>query len=265
MKQKILEIINKNGIRDAGFCAFDLVKERLLPCRALRRLPENAKTVILLLFPYKVRDAHPENICRYASVPDYHDITQKYLSNITDDLKKEFPDYKFESFADNSPIPEVSAAAAAGLGVYGENGLLINKTYGSWCFICEIVTDLEIPAENHFKRCPVCGNCKKACPRGDLEGKCLSAVTQQKKELNFAEKAALKKYNTVWGCDICAEVCPLNKNAANTYIPEFISGYRDRYEYGEDISGRAYEWRGEKVIKRNYEIIYGEMTEDHRD
>ena len=110
MKQKILEIINKNGIRDAGFCAFDLVKERLLPCRALRRLPENAKTVILLLFPYKVRDAHPENICRYASVPDYHDITQKYLLNITDDLKKEFPEYKFESFADNSPIPEVSAA-----------------------------------------------------------------------------------------------------------------------------------------------------------
>ena len=76
MKQKILEIINKNGIRDAGFCDYSLVKERLLPCRALRRLPENAKTVILLLFPYKVRDAHPENICRYASVPDYHDITQ---------------------------------------------------------------------------------------------------------------------------------------------------------------------------------------------
>ena len=170
MKRKILEIINKNGIRDAGFCAFDLVKERLLPCRALRRLPENAKTVILLLFPYKVRDAHPENICRYASVPDYHDITQKYLLNITDDLKKEFPEYKFESFADNSPIPEVSAAAAAGLGVYGENGLLINKTYGSWCFICEIVTDLEIPAENHFKKCPVCGNCKKACPRGGFRG-----------------------------------------------------------------------------------------------
>lgn len=192
MKQKILEIINKNGIRDAGFCAFDLVKERLLPCRALRRLPKNAKTVILLLFPYKVRDAHPENICRYASVPDYHDITQKYLLNITDDLKKEFPEYKFESFADNSPIPEVSAAAAAGLGVYGENGLLINKTYGSWCFICEIVTDLEIPAENHFKKCPVCGNCKKACPRGDLEGKCLSAVTQQKKSLILPKKQPSK-------------------------------------------------------------------------
>ena len=151
MKRKILEIINKNGIRDAGFCAFDLVKERLLPCRAMRRLPENAKKVILLLFPYKVRDAHPENICRYAAVPDYHDITQKYLLNITDDLKKEFPEYKFESFADNSPIPEVSAAAAAGLGVYGENGLLINKTYGSWCFICEIVTDLEIPAGNAYR------------------------------------------------------------------------------------------------------------------
>ena len=47
MKRKILEIINKNGIRDAGFCDYSLVKERLLPCRALQRLPENAKTVII--------------------------------------------------------------------------------------------------------------------------------------------------------------------------------------------------------------------------
>lgn len=261
MKEKIIEIINKNGIRDVGFCAFDTVKDRLLQCRAIARIPENAKTVILLLFPYKVKTEHPENICRYAAVPDYHNITQKYLAEILKDLKTEFSGYKFESFADNSPIPEVSAAVAAGLGLYGENGLLINKTYGSWCFICEIVTDLEIPCENRFKKCPVCGNCKKACPRGDLEGECLSAVSQQKKELNFAEKAALKRYNTVWGCDICAEVCPLNKNAENTYIPEFINGYRNRYEYGEDITGRAYEWRGEKVIKRNYEIIYGETPE----
>ena len=75
MKRKILEIINKNGIRDAGFCDYSLVKERLLPCRALQRLPENAKTVILLLFPYKVRNAHPENICQIclgAGLPRYN-------------------------------------------------------------------------------------------------------------------------------------------------------------------------------------------------
>ena len=106
---------------------------------------------------------------------------------------------------------------------------------------------------------------QKGLSKGGFRGEMSIGCHTAKKELNFAEKAALKKYNTVWGCDICAEVCPLNKNAANTYIPEFISGYRDRYEYGEDISGRAYEWRGEKVIKRNYEIIYGERTEDHRD
>lgn len=254
----ITEIINGAGIRDVGFCEYGAVEDKLLSCRAARRLPENAKSIILFLMPYRVKPSPPENICRYAAVPDYHNVAKKYFDLIMPQLTRRFPENRFEAFTDNSPIPEVYAAACAGLGVYGENGLLINKKYGSYCFICEIVTDLEIPCENAFKKCPLCGNCKKVCPRGDLGGKCLSAVSQQKNEPNFEEKEALRRFNTVWGCDICAEVCPLNHNTEVTYIPEFLSGYRNSYEYGEDITGRAYEWRGEAVVKRNYKIICGE-------
>ena len=61
--------------------------------------------------------------------------------------------------------------------------------------------------------------------------------------------------NIIWGCDICAEICPLNKNSNITYIKEFIEGYRDSYTLGEDISGRAYEWRGEKTVSRNAKLF----------
>lgn len=259
MNGRITEIVNKAGIRDVGFCNFETVSGQMLNCRALSRLPENAKSIILMLFPYKVKEDKPKNISRYAAVPDYHKIAGKYLETITVRLKNEFIDNKFEWFTDNSPIPEVYAAAAAGLGLYGENGLLINEKYGSWCFIGEIVTDMPLDCKNEVKKCPLCGNCKKACPRGDLGDKCLSAVSQQKKELNFAEKTALKRYNTVWGCDICAEVCPLNKNAGITYIKEFKEAYRDFYKSGEDIKDRAYEWRGESTVKRNFEVLKGDL------
>lgn len=259
MNGRITEIINGAGIRDVGFCSFETVSGRLLDCRARDRLPQNSKSIILLLFPYKVREEKPQNISRYAAVPDYHKIAGKYLEEITLRLREEFKDNKFEWFVDNSPIPEVYAAAAADLGFYGENGLLINKRYGSWCFIGEIVTDLILNCKNEIKKCSLCGNCKKVCPRGDLGNKCLSAVSQQKNELNFVEKSILKANNTVWGCDICAEICPLNKNAELTYVEEFKKMYRACYTEGEDIKNRAYEWRGEKVVKRNYEILKNEL------
>lgn len=251
----ITKIANDSKIEDIGFCAFDEVREHLLNCRAKERLPKNAKSIILFLFPYKVKFEKPNKISRYATVPDYHRVCDKYLIEISNKLKTVFPENNFEWFIDNSPIPEVYAAACAGLGVLGENGLLINKRWGSWCFIGEIVTDLEIDCKNTLKKCPLCGDCKNACPRGIHGAECLSAVSQQKKELSNSQISALKSNNIIWGCDICAEVCPLNKNTELTYIEEFLNGYRNSYSKGEDISGRAYEWRGEKVVKRNFEIL----------
>jgi len=254
LKETIKEILKKSGIIDASFCAFLPLLPYLIECSAKKRIPENAKTVITCFFPYKVKEKPPKNISRYASVPDYHRVLEPFLKTATENLKKEFPNNSFEFFIDNSPIPEVRAGALSGLGVIGDNGLLITEKYGSFVFLAEIVCDLEIETNEELKGCLHCGKCKTVCPKTHL-GKCLSAVTQQKKELSKTESECIISNRLLWGCDLCTEICPLNKNAQTTYIEEFISGYRDEYVLGENIEGRAYEWRGEKVILRNAELF----------
>ncbi len=243
------------GITEVGFCAFSAVKNALLECRAKARLPKNAKTVILCLFPYKIKEQPPENLSRYAAVPDYHPIVLNYLGRAAEIMRAAFPENRFECFADNSPIPEVFAAATAGLGKKGENGLLINEKYGSFCFIGEIVSDLRLSCDNLFQKCSGCGKCKEVCPVGGDQQKCLSAVSQKKGELDEREREQLFKNGILWGCDICAEICPENRGKLINPIPELEKGYRDGYHPDECPENRPYSWRGKGVIKRNFEII----------
>ncbi len=253
MCDKIKAIINKVGIKDVGFCAYNKVSEKLIECRAKERLPKNAKTVIVCLFPYKVKEAPPESISRYAAVPDYHRVCGEYLKKATDELRKQIDKHRFEWFVDNSPLPEVYTAACAGMGIIGENGLLITEEYGSFVFLGEIVTDLELNLpEIEPKNCKDCGKCKAVCPKHTENSECLSKISQKKGELSSTDIELLRKNKIVWGCDICAEVCPENKQAQTTYIAEFINGYRNCYTNAEDVKGRAYEWRGEKTVQRNY-------------
>lgn len=256
MIARIKTIINKAGIKDVGFCAYSKVSDNLIECRAKGRLPKNAKTVIVCLFPYKVGDLPPKNISRYAAVPDYHTICGEYLKGATEQLREQIENHQFEWFIDNSPLPEVYTAASARMGVIGKNGLLITEKYGSFVFIGEIVTDLELELpSSEVSYCQNCGICKSLCPVGLEKSNCLSKLSQQKGELEEKQAKLLKKHNIIWGCDICADACPLNQNKQKTYINEFLEGYRDCYTPGEDISGRAYEWRGEKTVKRNFDLI----------
>jgi len=137
------------------------------------------------------------------------------------------------------------------LGAKGDNGLLITKDYGSFVFLGEIVTDLYVDCKNDYKECGHCGKCKTACPVALDKGSCLSGLSQKKK-LDDSELKILKENHILWGCDICQNTCPMNKNAKKTDIKQFIDGYRDGYTQGEDTQNRPYTWRGEKVINRNY-------------
>ena len=259
LKEILNEILEKSGIENFGFCDFSLLENDLIECAAKSRLPENSKSVITFLFPYKIKKEKPKNISRYAAVEDYHKVCSKILEKICFNLKENFKENEFSFFIDNSPIKEVKAAVYSGLGVLGKNGLLINEKYGSYCFIGEIVTNLKIQnVENNITNCIGCDICIKNCPSGflgDKNNKCLSAITQQKKSLTYDEEKLIKKSECIWGCDICQEVCPMNKNKEFTEIKEFINSYRDEYDENEDIKNRAYEWRGQKVIKRNFDIL----------
>ena len=259
VKNFLVEIFKNKGIEFYGFCDFAKLQNELFECSAKLRLPKNSASVITMLFPYKVRKEKPINISRYAAVEDYHFVAGKILEDIVKSLKERYEAFSFEYFIDNSPINEVKAAVLSGLGVKGKNNLLINEKYGSFCFIGEIVTDYKIQTvENSITNCINCGECLKACPTGflsDKNNKCLSLITQQKKELNEAEKILIKNNKTVWGCDICQNVCQMNKNSALTEIRGFINSYRNEYKENEDIKNRAYAWRGEKVIKRNIKLL----------
>ena len=253
------KIFKKYNIEFYGFCDFSELEKELFECSAKGRLPEASATVITMLFPYKIKEQKPENISRYAAVEDYHLVCSKILESIVKKLREEYKNFRFEFFIDNSPINEVKAAVLSGLGVKGKNNLLINEKYGSFCFIGEIVTDYKIQSvKNNITNCINCNMCIKSCPTGflsDKNNKCLSAITQQKKELTEAEIKLIKENNTVWGCDICQNVCPMNKNSALSEIEGFINSYRDKYIENEDITNRAYAWRGEKVIKRNINLL----------
>ena len=253
-----------NGISPLfGICPFEKVKDNLIDCRAKNHLPENAETVIVACFPYLLNDSayKNRNISKYAVVTDYHEVAVARLRKAAEKLKNIYPDNSFAVFADNSPIPEVRAACAAGLGVRGLNSLLITEKYGSYVFIGEIVTDLKIESDsNEFKNCIGCKKCIDACPSkaisetGFNRNSCLSEVTQRKGELSDAEKSLMKECGCVWGCDICQDICPMNKNAAETKIEEFLSSAKPNVSLGCELADRAYEWRGRKVIERNINI-----------
>lgn len=254
MKQTITDILSESGIKNVGFCAFESIKDHLLDCRAKERLPQNSKTVIMCAFAYKAKEKPPIFLSRYAAIPDYHIVCGDMLSEACKNLKEKYPQNKFEAFCDNSPVPEVYAAAIAGLGVKGDNGLLITKNHGSFVFLGEIVTDLYIDCQNQYKECIHCEKCKTVCPVSLNKSDCLSNLSQKKK-LTDRELEKLRQNSILWGCDICQNVCPMNISGDYTDISEFIEGYRNEYIVGEDSANRPYTWRGENVIKRNYENL----------
>lgn len=246
-----------------GVCSFDKIKEGLIECRAKSRIPQNAKSVIVACFPYLLSEENYKNtnISKYAVVTDYHSVAISRLDSAIKKLKELHPNEEFAAFADNSPIPEVSAACAAGLGVRGLNTLLITEKYGSYVFIGEIVTTLVIDSPDLAeKTCAVCKKCTEACPTGAITSNgfnkplCLSEITQKKGELSEKEKELMIQCGCVWGCDICQDVCPMNKNAATTDIDEFISAPIPYVSEGCSLDNRAYEWRGRKVIERNISL-----------
>lgn len=259
-------IMQANGLNDFGVCGFSRISGRLLSCMARGRLPENAKSVVTVIFPYKV-PVPKGNLSRYAAVPDYHEIAGHMLSATCDALSKAFGEYSFVWFIDNSPVPEVYTASLAGLGRIGDNGLLIHPRYGTFCFIGEIVTDLEIPdtGTGSVEYCEHCGRCRESCPSGALaagaEGfnreLCLSQITQKKGTLTSAETDLIRKNGSVWGCDICQEACPHNENAQDTYIEPFLRCANPDVSANDlaSATGRAYLWRGIGVVERNLRIF----------
>lgn len=257
------EIFTENGIALFGFSEFSDALP-LLPCRAAARIPAGAKSVISCAFPYYIKErGQPRNLSRYACVCDYHAVAGAVLEKICTALTSEFS-RAFVPFVDNSPLLEVACAVRAGLGVLGDNGLLITKPYGSYVFLGEIVTDLPLPATNFSGECLHCGRCAAACPTACIKSggnekssACLSAITQ-KKSITESEGALIAEGGSAWGCDICSEVCPLNCSIEETPINAFLDSFHpflSEEELPLRLENSAFNWRGKAPISRNLQIL----------
>ena len=262
-RERLDSLLQGCGVRLWGACDFNPLAGRLLSCRAKARIPEKAASVLCAAFPYRSREPL-RNVSYYAGVPDYHSVWLPVLRAAAGRLSEAFAGYAFEPFVDNSPIPEVYAAAMCGLGIVGDNGLLITPEYGSWVFLGEIVTDLPLFAgQQPVQTCPHCGRCRAACPGGALTGskmeksRCLSHLTQKKGTLSGEEAALVQKGELVWGCDRCQEVCTLNRGVKETDFPPFQEGRIPFLRTGDAarLTGRAFGWRPPEVIERNLRLL----------
>lgn len=258
----IKQIALKHGIDMIGACKFSDIESYLIHCRTKSLLPNNSKNIITMLFPYLI-NINEHNISRYAVIKDYHIVCNKIIQNISFDLKLRFPDFEFVPFIDNSPIPEVRCGVLCGLGCLGDNNLLINKKYGSWIFIGEIVTDMDMESTSYHAECLHCGQCKMICPGKSLnfhllnKSTCISYISQKKNQLSQNEIKILKSGNSIWGCDICQECCPLNKHVAYSNIQDFKLDIHPIIRPGDymKLHQRAFHWRTENVIERNIKLM----------
>lgn len=266
MRDKIREYFESVGIEYFAVLDYrDLVETSAAIVERSGFVPGSA---VVYLVPYYT--GVPDNISRYAASLDYHIFLREVGEGLIALLKQSSPNLQAHAYGDHSPINECHAALVGGLGVIGDNGLIINERYGSYVFIGDVITDLppEVLGASLLQpilRCDRCGACKRSCPTGILRGEgsdCLSAVTQRKGELSAHEVDMIRKYNTAWGCDICQSVCPHNKNAAQTPIDFFR---RDRIQHltSEMVEGmdkaefrkRAFAWRGKSPLLRNLDIL----------
>ena len=268
MFEILLDFLQKKNIELIG--AVPLSACRITRPYLLERAKIQNGTVFMLAVPYYTPACEDANRCisAYAVSRDYHLFFEELQKELLPILSEKFPSNRFAVFADHSPIQELHAAACAGLGVIGKNGLLLTPKYGSYVFLGEIITDIEIACEVHeVNFCENCGLCASACPTIVSEKSlCLSALSQKKGELSEEEKNILFSTGTVWGCDKCQECCPYNqraKKAGTIYspipffnidtlpspTPEKIENMTD-----EEFATRAYSWRGRETILRNVKI-----------
>lgn len=263
----VYNVLSQHHIYHFGCVSFQHLN--ILNVRSKSRIPHNCTGAIAIIFPYFNKSAFCGNISAYCAVADYHTIVGMQLKSICDDLSAIYPDHRFVPFVDSSPVDEVDMAVKAGLGVKGRNSLLITPQYGSYVFIGEILTTLPLETtcfEN--TGCLDCGLCRKACPGGAiLHGvqteKCASHISQKKGDLTAEETAILSRAHTVFGCDICQTVCPMNKNIArqpNLFSDDIFSTVTA--ENVESIyKSRPFGWRGLKVLQRNIEI-YNNLSDE---
>lgn len=202
-----------------------------------KNLMPTVRTIVSLGISYlnsePVRPSEPGvprgKVARYAWGLDYHDVFKEKLwalhSYVEGLLGRPL---EARALADTARIVDRAVAQRAGMGWYGKNTNLLNRQFGSWLLLGELLLDIDLPPDEEVKtHCGSCTRCMPACPTGAIiapgvldSNRCISYLTIELRGVIPMEMRPLIG-NWVFGCDICQDVCPVNRKAAAGEHPEF--------------------------------------------
>lgn len=284
MRNEIIELFKEEGLSKIGFVKLEYFKE-LEETYYLQYKYEyktefqvgnvDDKTfknntlfnsAIVVLMPYKRYSSNVKIDCAYVASSfcgiDYHIILKDKLKLISDFLLK--LGFKAKICVDNNELDERYLAYKAGLGFYGLNHLLINEEYGTYFFIGVILTDAVFEYDEvKGEECLKCGKCIKNCPgeaikgNGMFDGKSCVSYINQKKNMTSREERFINQ--CIFGCDICAEVCPHNDKVTiceDERVLIDVKNYKhmSNRNFNNKYKNYAFSWCGRNVFERNINI-----------
>jgi len=210
------------------------VDKRLNP----QKMIPNTLSVICVRLDYLIdegdwpRDLLDHNqlayVSRYALGRDYHKLMRKRLQRYANKISARVGEMGYRVFTDSAPVLEKALAAKAGIGWQGKHSNLLHRDHGSWFFLGEIYTDLDLdidqPVENHCGRCTACID---VCPTRAIVApyvvdarRCISYLTiEHHSAIPVEFRAAIG--NRIYGCDDCQLVCPWNRFAKLSHEADF--------------------------------------------
>jgi epoxyqueuosine reductase len=240
----------------------------------------DAKSIISLSLNYYTSHQHSNNkkkgkVSRYAWGKDYHLIIWEMLENLEEQLCNIDQKFKCKSYVDTGPVMDKALAVKSGIGWMGKHSNIINRNYGSWFFIANIITNTEFDyAEQIPDFCGDCTACIDACPTDAIvqdyvvdSNKCISYLTiENKGDISSEFKGKFEDW--LFGCDICQDVCPWNiKFSEPTFVKDFHPkndnkeidlkeiDAMDNEEFKEKFSGTPISRAKLKGFKRNADFL----------
>ena len=267
--EKSLRLAVEEG-RNSGF-EHKNIEERIKPKLSLA----SAKTIISIAvaYPHKLKQQPQKTAYKRGKFTpnswglDYHYVLQDKLDRLAKGIEELTANFEYKGMVDTGALVDTAVARRAGIGFIGKNGLVISKEFGSYMFLGELITNLDIePDQPVDYDCGDCNRCVTACPTSCLIGdgtmnakRCLSFQTQDKGVMDLEFRKKIK--TVIYGCDICQICCPYNKGLDNPLVteidpelahPELLPFLElSNGQFKEKFGHIAGSWRGKNILQRN--------------
>ena len=268
LEKSLLSAVDEG--RNSGF-EHKNIEERIKPKLSLA----SAKTIISIAvaYPHKLKQQPQKTAYKRGKFTpnswglDYHYVLQDKLDRLAKGIEELTADFEYKGMVDTGALVDTAVAQRAGIGFIGKNGLVISKEFGSYMFLGELITNLDIePDQPVDYGCGDCNRCVTACPTSCLIGdgsmnakRCLSFQTQDKGVMDLEFRKKIK--TVIYGCDICQICCPYNKGLDNPLAteinpdlshPELLPFLElSNGQFKEKFGHVAGSWRGKNILQRN--------------